>query len=101
MIEKNLKRNILQQCKKFAVSNNIKAAFLYGASLWKFSKKEQKLNILLVLNSFKSRLVLQTTSINRIPISILMVDQRVFEQDIAESRFGDFFSDKIAFPMIP
>jgi tRNA A-37 threonylcarbamoyl transferase component Bud32 len=97
-LNKSLKENIMEICRKIADSRQIVAACLYGPWVCGYANEKTDINVLLILNGFTLRLNTFFEAVDGGNVSTLTVNRTDFERDVRRGWLGEFVSEKITFP---
>lgn len=91
----------LKLCREALGSKHIFAACFYGPKIYGYTDEEANINTLLILPTYSPKIHNFTRQMNGVNLSILAIDQKVFESDLKKGQFGEFASEIIAFPYQP
>lgn len=98
----NLNENVLNLCKRIAGSRKIATACFYGPKVCGYSDEKSDLNILLVIDGYRSILKGYLKPINyEVEAFILAVEKGSFERDVKQGWLGEFVSNESIIPYQP
>ncbi len=97
----NLNENILSVCKRIAGSREIVAACFYGPHVCGYADEKTDVNVLLVIDNYRSILKGYLKSLNEVRAFILAVDKGSFERDVRQGWLGEFVVNKLIIPYQP
>lgn len=92
---------IVKLCKETVSSKEIFAACFYGPRVYGYADEKADINVLLIVSNYSPKMCSFTKQINRVNLSILAIDQKVFESDVEQGKFGEFVAEIIALPYKP
>ncbi len=100
-LDEKLKKTTLNLCKQIAASRELVAACLHGPYVCGYGREKSDVNVLLVINRFRSTLKSYHKSLNGIDVLILTVERGAFEKDVQAGWLGEFAADKVMVPYEP
>jgi tRNA A-37 threonylcarbamoyl transferase component Bud32 len=92
---------ILKLCNETVDSREIFAACFYGPRVYGYADEKADINVLLIISNYPTKMSTFTKQLNSIKLSILAIDQKVFESDVTQGQFGEFIAEIIALPYQP
>jgi tRNA A-37 threonylcarbamoyl transferase component Bud32 len=92
---------VLKVCRKAIGSNPIFAACFYGPKIYGYAEEKADLNVLLIVPNYSRNISSFTKRTDDICLSILVIDKKVFENDVKCGQFGEFVADIIVLPYQP
>lgn len=103
LLNKDLKDALLDACIHVAASHKtgIVAVCLYGPQVCGYAKKEDDVDVLLVLRKIRLGLTSHRKSLQNVDAFILAVDSGAFERDVKQGWLGEFVAEKVLVPYEP
>jgi len=97
----NLNENVLNICKHIAGSREMVAACFYGPQVCGYADEKSDVNVLLVIDNYRSILKCFLKPLNEVRAFILAVDKGSFERDVKQGWLGEFVANKLIIPYQP
>ena len=92
---------VLKLCRETVSPQEVFAACFYGPRVYGSVDKKADINVLLIMPAYSPKICNFTKQVNGINLSILAIDQKVFESDIEQGQFGELVSEIVALPYKP
>jgi tRNA A-37 threonylcarbamoyl transferase component Bud32 len=92
------KRELLKLCKDVSGSQEIYAACFHGPRVYDHADEESNIDVLLVVREYRPKMAAFTEKTNDACLSIIAVDQQIFEGDVKQGDFGESVAEAIVFP---
>lgn len=93
--------HILEQCKETVGSKEVFAACFYGPNVYGHAYGKGERNILLIIPNYAPKISNLTKQIGDANLSIVAIDQKVFESDVERGKLGEVAAGIIALPYRP
>jgi tRNA A-37 threonylcarbamoyl transferase component Bud32 len=99
--EENLNENVLNICKRIAGPRKIVAACFYGPQVNRYAGEKKDVNVLLVIDNYRSILKGYLKPLDEVRVFIFAVDKGSFERDVKQGWLGEFVANKLITPYQP